>query len=242
MKFVKNNLSHILQLVGWRTKGIRDTRWDAFKSSVRIRLCQILLFQDIFETIAIWKYKTSSQYLKTRHKGIQFVKELIPDITKEFVNYEIDKCSLPNDVIYTQFADSFLEKVCISNLSSVLIDCLKKSFGGQVKSGEFTTVNKKNEQVDIIGKYCEMSFRLFEDITDPELENMYSLNECQLVRYYLFIMDCITIDSEDIVCDSGNYHRWKAFDLNEKRYKYFVISRDAKDPEEDRAFLYSVDI
>jgi len=53
-------------------------------------------------------------------------------------------------------------------------------------------------------------------------------------------MDCIPMYSQEIVCNTGNYHKWKAFDSNEESYKYFAISRDAKDPQEDRVFLYSV--
>lgn len=66
-------------------------------------------------------------------------------------------------------------------------------------------------------------------------------NALELSKYSTLItMDCIPMYSQEIVCNTGNYHKWKAFDSNEESYKYFAISRDAKDPQEDRVFLYSV--
>ena len=238
MKFSKNNLAHILQLVAWRTTKIRDPRWDAFKATMRVRLSQILAFQDIFELLAIWKHQVSSQFLKMRRSSIRYVKEIVPCIVANFTTFVKKNDELNCELNYEQIIGSL---TCfMPNSAYSLLDELKTILGGSVKSDEFSTVNLKGEPIDINGKYCEMSFNLFEDITDPDIDSMYSVNEQQLINYYLLIMDCIPMGSQEIVCDTGNYHKWKAFDFNEESYKYFAISRDANDPQGDRAFLYSV--
>lgn len=238
MKFSKNNLAHILQLVDWRTTKIRDPRWDAFKASLRVRLSQILAFQDVFELLAIWKYRVSFHYLMTRSNSISYVKEIVPGIVDNFTTFVKEYGEVNGELNSQQFIISLSQYMPNSKLP--LYDILKTILGGSVKSDEFSTVNLKGESIDINGKYCEMSFSLYQDITDPELDNQYSVNEQQLINYYLLLMDCIPMGSQEIVCDTGNYHQWKAFDFNEESYKYFVISRDAKDQHGDRAFLYSV--
>lgn len=255
-------LGKTLQRVSYLTKYLNDPRWVDFVTSLRERLCRLIyprINTEYFWLITNWKIKVKEQVISDRKWAIRFVRELVCDMNRKFSACVSKSSSTENDLdelrkITSQLWSEFVFSALDKDISDCLDKTLRPTKGNAEfrKRGKISTVNANNEPININGEYYELSFKRFQDLTDwksnvprefmTRIDKSTILDGSDLVEFYLYTFNCFTIEKEEIQNENGNYRRWKVFDMDNGEIRYYAISRDARDPNDDIGYLYPIDI